>query len=117
MSVANNGKTTGKTVGGVTGKGFLPGQSGNPSGRPKKPLTDRYRGVLEADLPEDLRKSLKLAKGSTFGDAIAMSLARAAIKGDRGALGELMNRVEGKLEDEDKGGGMLVVNASVMRNG
>ncbi len=31
MSVGINGKTTG----GVTGKGFLPGQSGNPSGRPK----------------------------------------------------------------------------------
>ncbi len=29
--VANNGRTTG----GVTGKGFLPGQSGNPSGRTK----------------------------------------------------------------------------------
>jgi len=29
--VANNGKTTG----GITGKGFKPGKSGNPSGRPK----------------------------------------------------------------------------------
>jgi len=31
MSVGINGKTTG----GCTGKGFLPGQSGNPYGRPK----------------------------------------------------------------------------------
>jgi hypothetical protein len=30
-SVQNNGRTTG----GVTGKGFTPGQSGNPRGRPK----------------------------------------------------------------------------------
>jgi hypothetical protein len=30
-SVQNNGRTTG----GVTGKGFMPGQSGNPRGRPK----------------------------------------------------------------------------------
>lgn len=29
--VQNNGRTTG----GVTGKGFMPGQSGNPRGRPK----------------------------------------------------------------------------------
>jgi hypothetical protein len=29
--VAHNGKTTG----GITGKGFKPGKSGNPSGRPK----------------------------------------------------------------------------------
>ena len=30
--VQNNGETTG---GGVTGKGFQPGESGNPGGRPK----------------------------------------------------------------------------------
>ena len=30
-TVQNNGRTTG----GVTGKGFVPGQSGNPRGRPK----------------------------------------------------------------------------------
>jgi Family of unknown function (DUF5681) len=30
-TVRNNGRTTG----GVTGKGFMPGQSGNPRGRPK----------------------------------------------------------------------------------
>ena len=30
-TVKNNGRTTG----GVTGKGFMPGQSGNPRGRPK----------------------------------------------------------------------------------
>lgn len=28
-------KTTAKQLGGVTGKGFLPGQSGNPGGRPR----------------------------------------------------------------------------------
>ena len=31
--VSNNGETT--QLGGVTGRGFKPGQSGNPSGRPK----------------------------------------------------------------------------------
>lgn len=31
-NVASNGRST---LGGVTGKGFRPGQSGNPSGRPK----------------------------------------------------------------------------------
>jgi hypothetical protein len=33
MTVQNNGKSTG--LGGVTGRGFQPGQSGNPRGRPK----------------------------------------------------------------------------------
>ena len=34
-SVQNNEKTAAKKPGGVTGKGFQPGQSGNPGGRPK----------------------------------------------------------------------------------
>ena len=33
-TVANNAKST-KKPGGITGKGFQPGRSGNPSGRPK----------------------------------------------------------------------------------
>lgn len=33
-AVESNGETT-PTLGGVTGKGFQPGQSGNPGGRPK----------------------------------------------------------------------------------
>lgn len=33
MSVENNGKATPKKIGGVTGKGFQPGQSGNPGGK------------------------------------------------------------------------------------
>lgn len=33
MTVQDNAKTTG--LGGVTGRGFRPGQSGNPGGRPK----------------------------------------------------------------------------------
>jgi len=36
-------RTTPKQRGGVTGKGFLPGQSGNPGGRPRG-----ERGVLQA---------------------------------------------------------------------
>lgn len=36
-NVENNAETT-KKPGGVTGKGFMPGQSGNPGGRPKDTL-------------------------------------------------------------------------------
>lgn len=36
QSVANNAESTGKRFGGITGRGFVPGRSGNPSGRPKK---------------------------------------------------------------------------------
>lgn len=31
----NGVQSNGRSAGGVTGKGFLPGQSGNPGGRPK----------------------------------------------------------------------------------
>ena len=47
MAVAqNNGRTT--QVGGVTGSGFLPGQSGNPGGRPKG-LSRRVRELVGDD--------------------------------------------------------------------
>ena len=34
MKNENVNKTTKKQIGGITGKGFRPGQSGNPKGRP-----------------------------------------------------------------------------------
>lgn len=48
INVSNNEKTTkdGKLLGGITGKGFMPGQSGNPSGRPKNTLKDYVRKMF-----------------------------------------------------------------------
>jgi hypothetical protein len=44
VSIAeNNGRTT--SLGGITGSGFLPGQSGNPGGRPKG-LSRRVRELV-----------------------------------------------------------------------
>src|SRR5262249_51001190 len=46
--VGNNEPTTSYMLGGITGKGFLPGVSGNPSGRPKStPITDLLREIFE----------------------------------------------------------------------
>ena len=39
-NVEINEKTTEKKLGGITGKGFMPGQSGNPGGRPRNPLKE-----------------------------------------------------------------------------
>jgi hypothetical protein len=47
---------------------------GNPSGRPRtKPISDRYAYVAEEKLPENIRKKLGLAAGTTYGDALSLS--------------------------------------------
>lgn len=94
MSVQNKAKTT-KKLGGVTGKGFMPGKSGNPGGRPKKTvLSDAYRAVLEREVPDD-------PKGRTFAELIADQIALDAIKGRNkvSAAAELADRTEGKVKE------------------
>jgi hypothetical protein len=46
MSAVQNNRGT--TAGGITGRGFAPGQSGNPGGRPKG-LTRRVRELVGED--------------------------------------------------------------------
>lgn len=38
--IVENNEISTKKLGGITGKGFMPGVSGNPGGRPKNPLKD-----------------------------------------------------------------------------
>lgn len=85
-NVGNNPESREKMLGGITGKGFMPGQSGNPNGRPKKkPITELYEEILNdpANL-EILRKSIvkALSRGQ-----MAMVL----------QLREMTDRVEGKV--------------------
>lgn len=67
MAVQNNG--LGTRTGGITGGGFLPGQSGNPGGRPKG-LAAAARGAV----------------GDDGRDLVAFF--SAVMRGDRKALGE-----------------------------
>jgi len=62
-NVNNNEEITPKKLGGCTGKGFMPGQSGNPSGRPKKKhLTEAFEEMLEEKLQDpDNRRIFKEA--------------------------------------------------------
>lgn len=53
--VQNNGKTTG----GVTGKGFMPGKSGNPGGRPA--MSDAAREYLAANTRARVERLERLA--------------------------------------------------------
>jgi len=76
---------------------FKPGHSGNPGGRPKKrPISDRYEACAEEPLPDDLRRIMKLRKGATWGDAVAISQYRAALKGKPDAAREIREGIEGK---------------------
>lgn len=49
--------TNGKLIGGVTGKGFMPGQCGNPNGRPKR--TEAFGQTIRAwlDAPDKQDKA------------------------------------------------------------
>ena len=89
-------------LGGITGKGFLPGKSGNPGGRKRKPITEAYEKLLTP--------------------AEAVALARAMItrakKGDVRAAVEVTDRVEGKLTPEESektsiGVQVIVINGKV----
>lgn len=55
--VGNNEKTT--KLGGVTGKGFMPGVSGNPSGRPKDTLKAFIAKELREMSDDEKREWLK----------------------------------------------------------
>jgi hypothetical protein len=79
------------------GTRFKPGQSGNPGGRPRRrPITERYAAMAEEPLEESLRLELKMPKGSTYGDAMALGQGRAAIKGNTSAAREIREAIEGK---------------------
>ena len=94
----NNAPTTpAKRPGGVTGKGFLPGQSGNPGGRPKgssitsalRLLMDALRGDLEAgDDAAERAKPVAVAR--------AEALLRGALAGDLAFIREVLDRTDGK---------------------
>jgi hypothetical protein len=100
QDVANNEDSTAppKLLGGITGKGFMPGQSGNPLGKPKrKPLTDAYAALLDKPIPPDMARQLKLDESTTYAQVIAMSLVREAVKGKVNAAAEVADRVEGRI--------------------
>ena len=72
--------------------------SPNPGGRPRtRPLSERYEARLEEPLPEALRRKYNLKEGATYGDAIALGQALAALQGRTDAAREIANRVEGKV--------------------
>jgi hypothetical protein len=95
--VQTNARSTEKLRGGITGKGFLPGRSGNPGGgRKKRPITDTLLHVGALPIPERWRKKLSLWAGATWFDGVAMAMFQEAAKGDPAAAKEIREAIEGK---------------------
>lgn len=92
---------------------FLPGQSGNPTGRPKGPITQflrefgsatQIRFTIEIDKvdrtgkPEKSVSTATISTGEqTINQAIAARLLQMAMNGDIKAIREVLNRTEGRV--------------------
>lgn len=70
---------------------FRPGLNGNPGGPKGRPLTAILTDMLAREaLPTEFK---------TVGEQVAAALLRAATGGDRAAIRDVFNRVEGKVPD------------------
>jgi len=71
---------------------FRPGKSGNPGGRPRKPLAERLLNQLLANDEAEAAKVIK-------------ALLTQAKKGDVSAIKEAFDRTEGKVADKMENSG------------
>src|SRR5215469_7040614 len=67
------------------------GESGNPGGRPRKPISDAYTDLAEHPFPGDKH-------GRTYAQRLAEAQFRAAVKGKTDAAREIANRIDGPAE-------------------
>lgn len=89
--VAKQPETNAPKLGGATGKGWLPGQSGNPRGRLKKEET------LISLLKDELEKvPAKERRGRTNAQLISIKLTEMARGGSLKAIKEIYDRICGK---------------------
>jgi len=78
---------------------FVPGQSGNPKGKPKgaRSMTTILREMLETETETDVDgQKVKMP----FQDAIIRKLLQKANKGEIKAITEILDRIEGKAKQE-----------------
>lgn len=91
---ANNGKTTKRKLGGQSGAGFKPGQSGNPSGRPKTP--QEFKDIVKANTVDAIKKVLYLMNNADKED-IQLKAAQEIL--DRG-LGKATQVIDADIKGE-----------------
>jgi hypothetical protein len=82
------GKQRDKLPGGITGKGFLPGQCGNPSGRPR---TAKFSEIAREVLAEEDPK-----KRQTVAERLVRAAVTRALAGSTRHLELLLSYTEGR---------------------
>jgi hypothetical protein len=94
--------------GGITGKGWKPGESGNPNGRPKKgeawaDVANELLNSKEIDITMKMAdgkvKRLSLESDKSFRHAVIVGMIKEAMKGNVQAARELADRTEGKSKE------------------
>ena len=85
--------TTQKQRGGITGKGFLPGKSGNPDGRPRgtRNISTKMREALDKLGAKDAQ-----GKPVPVEDALVQKVIKMALDGDRKMIELIWNYLDGK---------------------
>ena len=87
-------------------------RGGNPSGRPRKPITEAYADIADQKYPGD-------PEGRTYAQLIAEGQCKAAIKGKTEAAREIADRLEGKavqpVVGDNTAGMSVTLNIEVVR--
>ena len=85
-------QSNGKMPGGITGKGFKPGQSGNPNGRPKgmRSIPDILKKIGDEEGTLDGKSKL---------DVIMYKVIQFALEGKPWAVQFIADRTEGKAKE------------------
>ena len=93
MQNKGNQRVEPKQLGGVTGKGFVPGQSGNPSGRPRtRGLVSSLRAKMSEVGPD----------GQSLEERLVGVLVQEALKGRQrlAAVAVIFDRLEGRAHQQ-----------------
>jgi hypothetical protein len=72
---------------------FRKGQSGNPGGRPRNPISDAARRLASQRFKEDKEKR-------TWAEIMVLGVAKQAAKGNVQAFAVLADRIEGKVTNK-----------------
>lgn len=91
-------------LGGITGKGFMPGQSGNPAGR--APGSISLTRLLTSILEEPTKNGRR-----SKAEALVRRVVKQAAHGNSALVKEVFERVDGKVPDRIAGadGGIPVI--------